>query len=350
MANHPIIVALLALAIAAAPAELQAAEPAAAQPRPIPTVEEYQRRSQRFTEYLEREGLAEEFVGITTDGTVVPNLFRIEQTGISTAGVVAAADAFLATLSEAQADVSRFPVDHVEWRRWANQHIYHREGVSFEEMTSEQRAAAFALLGTSLSAKGLALSRDIMRLNETLAELNNDNHVDYGEWKFHLTVMGEPSADQPWGWQLDGHHLNLNYFVLGDQVVLSPAFWGSEPVVAHAGKYRGTRIMATEQEAGLAMVRNLTPAQAAQAILETAKPGNNILAQAFADNLALDYAGVRVDTFSAEQKAQLLGLIELYIGNLRDGHAEVRMAQIETHLADTTFAWIGETDDDAVFY
>ena len=44
-----------------------------------------------------------------------------------------------------------------------------------------QREAAIALLKASLSAKGLQLTRDIMRLNTTLAELNNNNFEEYGE-------------------------------------------------------------------------------------------------------------------------------------------------------------------------
>ncbi len=34
--------------------------------------------------------------------------------------------------------------------------------------------------------------------------------------------MGQPSDTEPWGWQLDGHHVIINYFVLGDQVVMTP--------------------------------------------------------------------------------------------------------------------------------
>ena len=75
--------------------------------------------------------------------------------------------------------------------------------------------------------------------------------------------MGEPSATDPWGWQLDGHHLAINFFMLGDQVVMTPAFWGSEPAVAEAGKYAGTRIMDEEQEKGLALIRGLDAAQSA---------------------------------------------------------------------------------------
>ncbi len=69
---------------------------------------------------------------------------------------------------------------------------------------------AFALLSASLSAKGLTLSKDIMKLNGTLAELAN-NFDEYGEWLYWITVMGDPSSSEPWGWQIDGHHLIINY-------------------------------------------------------------------------------------------------------------------------------------------
>ena len=49
-------------------------------------------------------------------------------------------------------------------------------------------------LRASLSAKGLKQSEDIMHLNETLAELNDNNFAEYGEGKYYLTVMGTPSA------------------------------------------------------------------------------------------------------------------------------------------------------------
>jgi hypothetical protein len=194
------------------------------------------------------------------------------------------------------------------------------------------------------------LTRDIMRLNETLGELNGNNFVEYGEWKYWISVMGEPSATEPWGWQLDGHHLILNYFVLGDQVVMTPAFWGSEPAVAKSGKYTGTAILVDEQRMGLSMIRALTPAQQRQAVTQTSKTGNNIVAQAFSDNVVLDYAGARVSSFSEAQKKQLLALIGLYVGNLREGHARVHMSEVEKHLDNTYFAWIGGTGDNSVYY
>jgi hypothetical protein len=299
---------------------------------------------------MEKTGLAAPFKGITTNGDIVPGLFEIRSTGVPTGPLRAAADAFLQSLGATDRARTVFPVDHVEWRKWANQHIYFREGLSFQEMTPGQREKAFAMLGASLSAKGVKLTRDIMRLNETLGELNGNNFVEYGEWKFWISMMGEPSATEPWGWQLDGHHLILNYFVMGDQVVMTPAFWGSEPTVATSGKYAGTAVLKDEQAKGLGMIRALTPHQRSQAILQTTKRGNNILAQAFSDNIVLDYAGVRVSSFSDDQKQQLLDLVALYVGNVREGHARVHMSDVAKHLDRTYFAWIGEINDDSVYY
>ena len=315
-----------------------------------PDIAAYLERSRQFSEGLELKGLREDFMGITTSGEVVTGLYEVRSTGVSTREAVDAAVAFFDTLGPEQREQILFPENDIEWRKWANQHLYIRQGLSFEQMNSSQRQAAFALLAESLSSKGMELSRDIMRLNETLAELNADNFVEYGEWKYWLSMMGKPSETEPWGWQLDGHHLNLNYFVQGDQVVMTPAFWGSEPVIARSGKYAGTAILQDEQERGLDMVRALTPAQLRQATIATSKTGNNILAQAFSDNLVLNFAGVRADSFSKAQRKLLLDLIELYVGNMRAPHARVRMSEVQARLEETYFSWIGETEDDSVYY
>ena len=310
-------------------------------------------RQQRFEEMsrqAEERGLAEPFAGITANGEFVYGLFPIESTGVSTAPVVRAASKFLEKLSDEQRGRTVFPVDDPEWRKWMNQHFYVRQGVSFAEMTGEQRDAAQGLLSAGFSASGLQLTRDIMRLNHALGELNDNNFEEFGEGLYSITVMGAPSETEPWGWQLDGHHLVINYFVLGDQVVMTPLFLGSEPVVAESGKYAGTAILQKEQDEGLAMLRSLSDAQRQMAVLDTAKTGNNNIAEAFSDNVDLEYAGIPGALLSAEQKQRLLQLIALYVDNLRDAHAAVTMEKVEQHLNDTYFAWIGESEDDAVFY
>lgn len=303
----------------------------------------------RMSEEAEDRGLAEPFKGVTTDGDVVSGLFPIRSTGVSTAPVRKAAEAFLATLTPEQRTKTVFSVNDPEWRKWMNQHYYIRQGVGFNEMTEAQREAALELLRVSLSAKGFQQSRDIMRLNHTLGELNN-NFEDYGEWLYWITVMGAPSEKEPWGWQIDGHHLIINYFVLGDQVVMTPAFMGSEPVAATSGKYKGTTVLQAEQSKGLALINALDEAQRKKAIIEVSKNGNNAVGEAFKDNIVLDYAGIGAAELTATQKEQLLDLIGEYVRNMRDGHAKVKMDEVRRHLDETRFAWIGETGPNSVFY
>ncbi len=293
---------------------------------------------------------ADPFKGVTTDGTVRTGLFTVRSTGVSTKPVKDAADAFIAGLTPEQRGVTVFSVDDSEWRRWNNVHRATRAGIGFKEMTEAQRTRAFNLLKAGLSAKGLEKTRNVMRLNETIAEMTK--RVDeYGEWLYHLTVMGQPHATEPWGWQLEGHHLIVNYFVLGDQVVMTPAFMGSEPVIAESGKYAGTKVLQDEQQKGLALMQALSPDQQQKALLE---PGRKIVnkaqGQAFRDNLQLAQAGIRASEIDPKQRALLTEIVAEFVGNMADGHAKVRMEEVRAHLDDTYFGWIGDHGPDSVFY
>ena len=303
----------------------------------------------QMSEDAERQGLASPFQGITTDGKVIPNLFEISPTGVSTEPVRNAADRFIGTLTNTQLARTMFPIDDPQWRKWMNQHFYFRQGISFEEMTANQRDAAFGLVRASLSAKGLEVTRNIMRLNEALAELTND-HVFLGEWQYFITLMGKPSATEPWGWQFSGHHAIINYFVLGDQVVMTPLFLGSEPVRATSGKYNGLVILQQEQNDGLEMLRTLADAQRQQAILSFSKTGNNNLTEAFKDNVVLDYAGISGKDLKAPARSRLRDLVHLYVSNMDDGHARIKMQEVERQMENTWFAWIGGTEADSTFY
>lgn len=312
--------------------------------------EEYLRVATERSIAVDARGLAEPFRGITSDGELLPDLFELKSTGVPTDAIRNAAERFLSALSAEQRERTQYAIDDDEWRKWMNPHFYVRQGVSFGELSPSQTEAATALLRESLSAKGLALTQDIMHLNTTLAELNDDNFIEYGEDKYHITVMGTPSATEPWGWQLEGHHLAINYFVRGDQVVMAPAFWGSEPAVATSGRHAGTAILVEEQAMGLEMLRALDPQQRAQAVLSSEKTSNDIVAQAFSDNVVVPYAGLRVSELDAQQRRQLMALIRLWIYNLEEGHAAVQMEEIEARLDETWFAWVGDSQDDSVFY
>lgn len=291
----------------------------------------------------------DDFVGVTTDGVVQPGLFPIAATGHSTAPVRKAAEDLLALLTPEQQAAVRFPADDDEWRRWANIHISSRQGVSFAEMNNAQQEAVWTLLAAGMSLKGMTLAQDITRLEEHLAELMND-HYQYGEHRYWITIMGEPSEQAPWGWQFEGHHLIVNFFVLGDQVVMTPTFMGSEPVRAESGKYAGTEVLQAEQALGLALIRGLTDAQRNRAIISQEKPGNNNYGELFSDNVVVPLEGLPLAELEGEQQPLAEQLIRVYVDNIRPDHARVRMAEVMRHWDETRFAWVGATDDEGAFY
>jgi Protein of unknown function (DUF3500) len=301
--------------------------------------------------YVEKSlaAAAEPFMGISTDGTIIPGLFGIQKTGVSTQSIREAAAAFLGSLNSAQHAKTLFPVDTDQWRKWSNIHpTLMRHGTPLFEMNDTQRNHAFALVRESLSEEGFEEALNIMHLNETVLEMTG-RLSEYGEDLYWLSIMGKPSGTEPWGWQWDGHHLNINYFVLGDQVVVTPTFLGAEPVHAASGKYAGLRIFKDDEDRGLALIRALSQAQRAKTIIAPETAGENFIT-AFRDNLVLDNAGIRYDELSNPQHDLLLGLVEYHVGRIRSGHAGVKLEEVKRHLKDTYFCWMGGMEDDSVFY
>ena len=292
------------------------------------------------------DAIAEPFVGITTDGTPIQGLYSIDgPEGESNSTLVRTANDFLNSLTREQRAKVMFPVDGSEWRHWANIRPTIRDGIGFDELTEGQREGAFNMMRAALSVKGFATSRNIMRLNETLAELSGNTQL-LSEWFYWLSFMGEPSETEPWGWQIDGHHLIINYFVLGNRVAMSPLFLGSEPVFADSGAFQGTTVLVAEREKAYALYASLTPQQREIAVLggdELPEPhGINFSRTSTewaSDNAVIPYQGIRADALSAEQRTILLGIIDEFITYNRESYARIRMQEIEAHLDETYFAW-----------
>ena len=295
--------------------------------------------------------LGQPFQGVTTSDGIIQGLFPVKSTGQQTTLIREAAERFLATMSTADLSRVHFAVSDPEWRDWSNVDvgIFPRRGISLEEMNEEQKESAWKLLAVALSAEGLEQTQNIMKTEQTLFEINGEP-IRYGTEKYYITMMGIPSPDNPWGFQLDGHHLVINYFVLGDQVVMTPAFWGGEPVYADAGMFLGNHILQEEQNTGLRLMQSLDSGQRQRATIEASKVRNDQVAAANQDNLVLDYEGIKGSDLNSQQRLQLLNVIRSFVGALREPHAEVTMEEIGQHIDDTYFAWVGESKDDSVFY
>ncbi|MGI5454500.1 DUF3500 domain-containing protein [Streptomyces sp. CA-249302] len=290
-----------------------------------------------------------DFKGVTTNGKIVDDLYSIHSTDVSTDGIVKAAQAFLDGLSSKERKSCVFDVDDDEWLKWSNVDGYERQGVRMGDITTKQRNLGYALLGAALSADGLTRTRNIMKLNAFLGDYSGGGRETLTEGAYFFTFMGTPSTTKPWGFQYEGHHVAINYFVLGDQVVMTPTFMGSEPTSA---TYKGEKItlFRTETKAGLTLLRSLTSAQQKKVISSETKARDNFKAGAGQDNAKLAYQGLVAKDFTSAQRDKLLDLVRVYVGNMNDGHAEVRMTEVEDHLDDTYFYWIGETKDSSAFY
>lgn len=305
----------------------------------------------------EKDVLARPYVGITNDGKARENLFSIKSTGFPTRQIQYAAEALLAAFSAEQVNRSTFDIADKEWQKWHNIETYRRQGVGMYEMSEVQQELAFDLLATSLSPKGLQKTKDIMAMEDYLKLLSirsgdiGDNRANLiGHDQYYLTFMGQPSNEEPWGWQLDGHHLAINYFILGDQVVMTPTFMGSEPNYIEEGPNAGLRTFEQEEKLGLAFYRSLNAEQKAQATLLDHKHYNFAQAEAFKDNRVIPFVGIPAGKLDNEQKIQLQDLIREYVGNMREAHAQVKMEEVKAHLEETWFSWVGDDRDDTPFY
>jgi len=300
------------------------------------------------------EASRQPFVGITTDGRVVPGLFALEDTGLDPAPIASAADELCGVLDPAEWEPLSQELDSPAWRLWTNAFPTwpSPHGLRLQDLSDQKRAAVLAVVRASLSARGYGQAREAMRLNGELGRLVDQYHDTLTEWMYWFSIFGRPSSDGPWGWQLTGHHLDVHCLVLGRQLVLTPTFLGAE--------FASERLFAGERSLGLELVNALSPDQRARAVVygtfadlphELRGPvdGRHVAA-AGQDNRLIPYEGLEVGALTGHQQALFRRLVEAWVSVLPEGPARARTREIERHLADTRFAWYGPTDGEAAFY
>jgi hypothetical protein len=302
------------------------------------------------------------FQGLTTDGTVRPGLFSLAPEDAPTAEMIGAVLALLDRLSPAERAAMTFLVDSERWRHWQNTELYvEHHGLRLDEVSGAVRQAVMAVLRASLSARGYEISRNVMKLNRFLGDLVGGPEV-LGEWSYIFCLFGEPSDQQPWGWQLFGHHLSLNCLVIGRQMVFTPCFLGAEPAYADIGPFAGISLFEDEEREGLKLMRSLSAAQRERAIVAHSMVGGDLppgrrhfadnlhLGGAYQDNRIVPFEGLQAAEFSAQQRRDLMDLIGAYVVPLPPGPYAARLNEIERHLDETHFCWIGGSSESDSFY
>ncbi|MGZ4793436.1 MAG: inositol monophosphatase family protein, partial [Ilumatobacteraceae bacterium] len=264
-------------------------------------------------------------LGVTTDGVVRAGLRSLDGRKIDTRPIADAVNAFLQALTNDQRTQATFPMDAIEWRMWINVHMNHfRHGVMLEDLAQPVRDLALEIVRATMSARGYHHARSIMRINQLIAELSGDYDA-FGEWPYFVSVFGSPDSGEPWGWQIDGHHLCVNTVVLDGRIVMTPTFMGAEPRRIGLGSLAGLSLFDPEEQLGLDLIRSLAPPQRQQAIIHPSLHPDEISpslqnlfdgrmqAGAFHDNLVAPYQGVPGTDMSDAQRRVLLALMGTYV-------------------------------------
>jgi hypothetical protein len=259
--------------------------------------------------------------------------------------MVAAATTFLSSLNADQKKQATYPLTDAERENWNFVPIA-RNGLSFKKTTTEQLGLGIALLRTGMSHVGTAKAQAIMQLELILKELEKDNPAGRRDpVNYFVTIFGEPSADKSWGWRFEGHHLSLNFTVVdGKHVFFAPSFMGTNPAEVRQGPRKGERVLAEEEDLGLALINSLDDSQRKTAIF-----ANEALKEIVTTNKKrvepLSPAGISAAQLKPGQREKLVALVKTYLNRFRPELAEETFAKISAAGIDKlSFAWAGGLD------
>lgn len=306
------------------------------------------------------KGLYDEpFVGITADGTVREGLYRLENPGRNDDALTQAGHDLLGELTEEERERVSYPLDAPEWRGWSNpEFVFFRTGLRIEDQSESVAQAILRVVEASLSPEGYARIREAMDLNGYLGELVQLPRI-MNNRSYWFSIFGTPSADEPWGWQLFGHHVALNFLTVGGRHVIAPVFIGAEPALSDGER---PPLFDAREQLALELAGSLTEAQRAQAIvfnsvLDPAMPEGRLhpaderhVAGAFRDNRVVHYEGICASELSEPQRALLRQLAEDFLLLLTAPQREATLADFDAHLSETHFSWYGATDGSQPFY
>ena len=269
-------------------------------------------------------------------GTYVP-----ESSDHSPEAMAAAANAFLETLDADQRLVVSHDLNSPERRRWTN--LPQREnngGLPLGDCDDVQVKAFCDMLACMLSEQGYTKICNLMLADDQLLR-DGRPRPGFGTETYYLVIFGTPSATEPWGLQLDGHHLGLNLSIEGENMTLAPSHIGMQPDTFQIAETK-YRPMADENDIAFRLVNSLNNEQKAEAVVSDRRgsivtgPGNDSVPK---------LPGISCSSFDDLQNAMITKLIAKWVNDLPPKQAEKRMNQLVAELEETRFGWSGSLSD-----
>ena len=229
-----------------------------------------------------------------------------------------------------------------------------RSGIARGEMSATQLAAGDSLMADSLSETGYKKAQAIIRHEVILGRVEAREGAmrftrDPGLYSY--TLFGSAGGEEPWGWQLDGHHLCLNYTIIGGDIVsATPSFFGANPAEVKSGPEKGLRILAEEEDLGRGLLLSLETDQRLRAVIYPTAPADIITRASPQVDLG-EPEGLPAQLMSADQRQKLMALIGAYFGKMPPDVAADSMAKIEAKgIENIFFAWAGSEHRDQGHY
>ena len=269
----------------------------------------------------------------------------------ATARILAAANAFLATLDDAQRAKVTFKFEDAAQRvRWSNlpTGIVERRGLRMGDLKPAQNEAIHTLLAAALSPMGLEKVTGIIDADETLRQTDGGGgRLMFGKAEFYISFLGAPSATEPWIIQFGGHHLAVNLTIVGDRDTLTPTLTAVQPsTFTKDGKT--VRPLGRENDKAFALVNALDEAQKKQAILGFQM--RDLVLGPGQDGRTVAPEGIKASALNPAQQQQLLDLAREWVGIIHESAAEAKMAELKAQLSDTWFSWSGPTQPGSAAY
>lgn len=254
-----------------------------------------------------------------------------------------AANVFLKSMSPEFRERLVFPFDHEERLNW---HFVprRRQGVEFKTLDPGQRHGHWHVFAGLMSDGGIEQVQRIMKLEGILGQLTGAVGFRDPERYFVTGFLdSDPLADDtPWGWRFEGHHLSLNYTLIGDRVIgATPAFFGANPARVPSGPEEGWRAMADEEDLGRALMMGLDETKRAQALYSERAP-RDIVTQALPRVELEGGVGIAASALDPDSFGKLKDLIRLYLGR-HDARWALGMWDdlVEAGWEHVYFAWAG---------
>jgi len=256
----------------------------------------------------------------------------------------AAAQAFVAALDPGQR--AKTCMDFGDQTQRQDWHYIPRDraGLPLKEMGERQRELAHRLVATGLSAGGYTKTQTIMSLESILHQLEGAaRRFPRDPDLYYVSIFGTPGDTSSWGWRFEGHHVSLNYTLVGGEMIgPTPTFFGANPGQVRHGEHQGLRALRDEEDLGRQLVKELDAPQRQAALINAEAPSDILTRNLVQVGDAVKPEGLAGNQMSPGQRQVLKALVQVYVHRLPEELAQVEWGKLEgADLGLLHFAWAG---------